>query len=108
MKQRQFGTTGVRVSEFALGTMTFGREIDEADSAGILDAYLDVGGTFIDTADVYGEGASEEILSGSGLSLVSATEHSGGFGESIALRVRQRSLCRSWGRRLRGPPPTPQ
>ncbi len=62
MKRRQFGTTGVRVSELALGTMTFGREIDEADSAGILDAYLDAGGDFIDTADVYGEGASEEIL----------------------------------------------
>jgi aryl-alcohol dehydrogenase-like predicted oxidoreductase len=42
--------------------MTFGREIDEPASRAILDRYLDAGGNFVDTADVYGGGASEEIL----------------------------------------------
>jgi aryl-alcohol dehydrogenase-like predicted oxidoreductase len=64
MEQRQLGRAGVRVSELGLGTMTFGRECDEATSRSILDRYLDAGGTFVDTANNYGEpgGASEEIL----------------------------------------------
>jgi aryl-alcohol dehydrogenase-like predicted oxidoreductase len=52
----------VRVSEFCLGTMTFGNEADEATSRAILDRFLDTGGNFVDTADVYNEGAAEEIL----------------------------------------------
>ncbi len=59
---RNLGTTGVRVSELCLGAMTFGREIDEAQSRTILDRYLDAGGNFVDTANVYGAGASEDIL----------------------------------------------
>jgi aryl-alcohol dehydrogenase-like predicted oxidoreductase len=59
---RQLGRTGVRVTELCLGAMTFGREIDEPASRAILDRYLDAGGNFVDTADVYGGGASEEIL----------------------------------------------
>ncbi|HEX6312698.1 MAG TPA: aldo/keto reductase [Acidimicrobiia bacterium] len=62
MELRQLGRTGVRVTELCLGTMTFGREIEEAPSRAILDRYLDAGGNFVDTADVYGGGASEEIL----------------------------------------------
>jgi len=62
MERRRLGSTGVKVSELCLGTMTFGRETDEAESARILARYLDEGGTFVDTADVYGAGASEEIL----------------------------------------------
>jgi aryl-alcohol dehydrogenase-like predicted oxidoreductase len=58
---RPLGTTGVRVSELCLGAMTFGREADEATSRRMLDRFLDAGGNFIDTADVYNEGASEEI-----------------------------------------------
>lgn len=50
------------VSEFALGTMTFGAEADEQTSHAILERYLDGGGTFIDTADVYTAGASESII----------------------------------------------
>jgi aryl-alcohol dehydrogenase-like predicted oxidoreductase len=56
------GRTGVRVTELCLGTMTFGREIPEKPSRALLDRYLDAGGNFVDTADVYGGGASEEIL----------------------------------------------
>jgi aryl-alcohol dehydrogenase-like predicted oxidoreductase len=62
MELRQLGRTGVRVTELCLGTMTFGREIEEAPSRAILDRYLDAGGNIVDTADVYGGGASEEIL----------------------------------------------
>jgi aryl-alcohol dehydrogenase-like predicted oxidoreductase len=50
------------VSTFALGTMTFGQETDEEGSHAQLDRFLDVGGTLIDTADVYVGGASEEII----------------------------------------------
>jgi aryl-alcohol dehydrogenase-like predicted oxidoreductase len=64
VEQRQLGRAGVRVSELGLGTMTFGRESDEATSRSILDRFLDAGGTFVDTANNYGEpsGASEAIL----------------------------------------------
>ena len=62
MKYRQMGKTGLRVSELCLGAMTFGRETTEEDSFKILDRFVDVGGNFIDTADVYSVGTSEEIL----------------------------------------------
>ncbi len=62
MEHRQLGRTGVRVTELCLGTMTFGREIPEKPSRALLDRYLDAGGNFVDSADVYGGGASEEIL----------------------------------------------
>lgn len=60
MNYRQMGRTGIRVSEFCMGALTFGRETTEADSIKILDRYADAGGNFIDTADSYG--ASESIL----------------------------------------------
>ena len=62
MELRQLGRTGIRVTEACLGAMTFGRETEEADSRAILDRYLGAGGNFIDTANVYNVGASEEIL----------------------------------------------
>lgn len=62
MRQRMLGATGVLVSELALGTMTFGKETDEPAAQGILDRYVDAGGNFIDTADVYQAGAAEEII----------------------------------------------
>ncbi len=49
------------VSELCLGTMTFGREADEATSTAMVSAYLGAGGNFIDTADVYGAGVAEAI-----------------------------------------------
>jgi len=61
MEYRQLGRTGTRVSELCLGTMTFGHEADEATSHQIVDRFVDAGGNFIDTANVYSEGASEEI-----------------------------------------------
>ncbi|RDV46232.1 aldo/keto reductase [Leifsonia sp. ku-ls] len=62
MQPRNLGNSGTIVSEFALGTMTFGAEADEATSHAILERYLDAGGNLIDTADVYTAGASESII----------------------------------------------
>jgi len=62
MRYRTLGTSGTVVSELALGTMTFGAETDETESCAILDRYVDGGGTFVDTADVYAGGRSEEII----------------------------------------------
>jgi aryl-alcohol dehydrogenase-like predicted oxidoreductase len=49
------------VSELCLGCMTFGREADEEASKGLVARFLEAGGNFIDTADVYSKGISEEI-----------------------------------------------
>lgn len=62
MKQTTLGRSGLIVSELALGTMTFGKEADEAEARRILGAYLDAGGFVLDTADSYVQGRSEEIL----------------------------------------------
>lgn len=62
MDYRFLGTTGLRVSELCFGTMMFGDRLDESASHDLLDRFVDAGGTFIDTADVYGSGRSEEIL----------------------------------------------
>lgn len=57
-----FGRTGVRVSEVCLGTMTFGKEADEATSVAIMERAFEAGVNFFDTADIYNKGASEEII----------------------------------------------
>lgn len=62
MNYRQLGRTGLRVSELCLGAMTFGRESTEKDSFKMLDRFVEAGGNFIDTANVYSTGLSEEIL----------------------------------------------
>ncbi|MDF5757432.1 aldo/keto reductase [Spongiactinospora sp. TRM90649] len=59
---RRLGRTGVPISPLTLGAMNFGRWQEEAESARIIHAALDAGVTAIDTADVYGQGASEEIV----------------------------------------------
>ncbi len=62
MELNLLGNTGVKVSELCLGTMTFGREATEKESRNVLDAFVEAGGNFIDTADVYSLGTSEEIV----------------------------------------------
>ncbi|MFP3580974.1 aldo/keto reductase [Arthrobacter sp. efr-133-TYG-104] len=62
MHFRTLGNSGAVVSTYALGTMTFGAEATEETSHAILDAYVASGGNFIDTADVYSAGVSEEII----------------------------------------------
>lgn len=56
------GRTGPIVSRLALGTMTFGAETDNEGAFEQLDTFVEAGGTFIDTADVYAEGESERII----------------------------------------------
>ncbi|MFD4226335.1 aldo/keto reductase [Streptomyces sp. NPDC058545] len=66
MKYTQLGRTGLEVSRLVLGTMNFGPQTNEADSHAIMDAALDAGVNFFDTANVYGwgenKGRTEEIL----------------------------------------------
>ncbi len=61
MEYRQLGRSGLRVSPICLGTMMFGGATDEVASRAIVDHALDAGINFIDTADAYTEGRSEEI-----------------------------------------------
>jgi len=62
MEYRTLGRSGCGVSSLALGTMTFGNETDERGAHAQLDAFVEAGGTLIDTADVYSAGVSEEII----------------------------------------------
>ncbi|HEU5085621.1 MAG TPA: aldo/keto reductase [Acidimicrobiales bacterium] len=62
MQQRPLGASGLVVSSLALGTMTFGAETDEAGAHAQLDRFVEAGGTLIDTADVYSQGTSEEMV----------------------------------------------
>ena len=66
MRYKLLGTSGLRVSELCLGTMSFGDAwgfgADEKEAHRILDAFAEAGGNFIDTANKYHEGQSEEIL----------------------------------------------
>src|ERR1051326_14067 len=62
MEQIALDSTGLMVSRAALGTMTFGAQADEQASNRILDCALDSGINFVDTANIYAQGASEEIL----------------------------------------------
>jgi len=62
MEQRQLGRTGLRVSHLGLGTMTWSRDTDEHEAAEQLRDFLDAGGTLLDTAASYADGASEELI----------------------------------------------
>jgi aryl-alcohol dehydrogenase-like predicted oxidoreductase len=66
MKYKLFGNSGLRVSELCLGTMTFGTEwgtgADKEESKKIFDAFVNVGGNFLDTANRYTEGTSEKMV----------------------------------------------
>ena len=62
MEYRTLGGTGTVVSTLCLGTMTFGNESSEEVSHAQLDRFVEAGGNFIDTANVYSRGASEEVI----------------------------------------------
>ena len=62
MEQRPLGRSGLWVGRLALGTMTWGRGTDEYEARDQLAAFLDAGGSLVDTADTYGDGASEDLL----------------------------------------------
>ena len=88
MEHRELGRTGVSVSQFCLGAMMFGAwgNPDHDESIRIIHAALDAGINFIDTADVYGAGESEEIVGkalagGKRDDVVLATKFNGAMGE---------------------------
>ncbi len=58
----RLGKSGLKVSKICLGTMTFSREADKATSFAIMDAFVEAGGTFMDTANAYSRGASEATV----------------------------------------------
>ncbi|MDQ0299319.1 aryl-alcohol dehydrogenase-like predicted oxidoreductase [Salibacterium salarium] len=62
MQYKRLGNSGALVSELALGTMTFGKGTSEEESIRMMHQFLDEGGNFIDTADTYVGGKSEEIV----------------------------------------------
>ncbi len=66
MRYRLLGKSGLRVSELCLGTMTFGEDwgwgSSKDESRKVLDAFLEAGGNFIDTANIYTNGTSETLL----------------------------------------------
>ena len=84
MKYRLLGNSGLRVSEMALGTMTFGEDwgwgAPKEEAQKVYNAFRDAGGNFIDTANVYTNGASEtfvgEFAKGHRQSMVLATKYS--------------------------------
>ena len=62
MEHRRLGQSGLLVSRLALGTMGWGRDLDEDVAQEQLTAFREAGGTLVDTADVYGNGEAERIL----------------------------------------------
>ena len=62
MRIRRLGTDGPEVSVVGLGCNNFGRRVDLPGTRAVVDAALEAGVTLLDTADVYGEGRSEEFL----------------------------------------------
>ncbi len=62
MEYRFLGRTGLKVSEVCLGAMTFGWTTNQEDSNRIMDRFFELGGNFVDTADVYTQGASETFV----------------------------------------------
>ncbi len=66
MQYKLLGNSGLRVSELALGAMTFGPEtgfgVDKSESRRVYDGFREAGGNFIDTANVYAAGVSEQYL----------------------------------------------
>jgi len=90
MDHRDLGSTGVKVSPLCLGAMMFGAwgNTDHEDSIGIIHRALDAGINFIDTADVYSRGESEEIVGkalagGRRDSVVLATKAHGTMGDDV-------------------------
>ncbi|MGW7001628.1 aldo/keto reductase [Streptomyces sp. NPDC054933] len=62
MELRHLGRTGLRVSRLGLGTLTWGRDVEERDAADQLKTFWEAGGTLVDTADVYADGGAEYLL----------------------------------------------
>ena len=96
MDYRNLGRSGLKVSPLCLGTMMFGGATEEADAARIIAKAADAGVNFIDTADVYNGGVSEEItgraIAAARDSWVLATKLCNAMGDG----PNQRGLSRKW------------
>jgi aryl-alcohol dehydrogenase-like predicted oxidoreductase len=62
LPKRPLGDSGLEVSQVGLGCNNFGRRVDLEGTRAVVDAAIEAGVTFFDTADIYGEGQSEELL----------------------------------------------
>jgi aryl-alcohol dehydrogenase-like predicted oxidoreductase len=96
MRLRRLGNSGLKVSEVGLGCNNFGMRIDQAATQNVVDAAIDNGVTFFDTADIYGGTKSEELL-GKALGkrrheVVVATK----FGMQIGKDERKKGGSRRW------------
>ena len=114
MRLRTLGRSGLRVSEFCLGAMTFGTAgwgCDEKTALDLIARFLDAGGNFVDTADVYADGRSEEIcgkaLAGRRREIILATKCTMPMGRGAndrgASRKHIREACEASLRRLDSP-----
>ena len=117
MKQKILGTTGLRVSELSLGTMTFGEDFgwgsSVEESRKVFHTFLDHGGNFLDSADFYTNGSSETIIGdlsqGIRDQLVITSKYTfntdpqnsnaGGNQRKNMMRAVEKSLGRHWSRR---------
>jgi aryl-alcohol dehydrogenase-like predicted oxidoreductase len=97
MEMRTMGLTGVRVSAVGLGTNQFGRRVDETGVSAVLDKAVELGVNFIDTAEMYSDGLSEELLGkalkGHRHQFVIATK-TGGASEPLGRLSRRQMLSR--------------
>ena len=111
MRLRTLGRSGLRVSELCLGTMTFGMPgwgCDEKTSLDLIARYIAAGGNFVDTADIYSDGRSEEIcgkaIAGNRHEIVLATKCTmptgRGANERGASRKHIREACEASLKRL--------
>ena len=96
MEYRRLGESGLLVSEVGLGTNNFGQRLDQERTRHVIDRALDLGITFIDTADTYGGGDSERFI-GRALGtrrhqVVLATKFGAGSGE----KAHQQGGSRRW------------
>ena len=62
MQRRRVGVSGLEVSRLGLGTMTWGADTDAEAAAEVLAAFVDAGGTLVETADAYGDGVAQQVL----------------------------------------------
>ncbi len=96
MNYRRLGRSGLRISPLCLGTMTFGSLTDETSAQRIIAKAFDVGINFIDTADIYNEGRSEEIT---GTAIASQRDRwilATKVGNTMGKDPNQRGLSRRW------------
>jgi aryl-alcohol dehydrogenase-like predicted oxidoreductase len=94
MQYRSLGRSGIQVSPLCLGTMMFGNQTDETTARQITDRAFEQGINFIDTANVYNDGKSEEVVG----RLIAGNRDCRGGGrkpEAAGNRVHRPDLCAS-------------